>query len=104
MAAATSGATRSTPARPTSAPTKRPEGLRRRRDQHLAGADSGRVVGGAQGQVHGEGGALPQLALDLDAAAVQLDEPPREGQAQAGPLGAHAVGLGELLELAEQAG
>ena len=61
-----------------------------------------RLVGRPEGQEDGEGRALAELALDLDLAAVELDEAARERQAEAGALGADAVRLGELLELAEQ--
>ena len=94
------------------ASSPRPRRLRdglRRRVRHDARAivrhpDARRLVGRTtvSGRWHGEHRALAELALHLDLAAVQLDQPPGQRQAEAGPLGAHAARLRDLLELAEQ--
>src|SRR5262249_54174934 len=52
------------------------------------------------GEREHEGAAFPELALDPDPATMELDEPLREGEAEAGPLSqlAPRIGLLELLE------
>src|SRR6516225_4506884 len=71
-------------------------------DRGAGEADPGGLVGRLERQVDREGGALAELALDGDLAAVELDEAAGERQPEARPLGAGAAGLGELLELPEQ--
>src|SRR5688572_28299100 len=55
-------------------------------------------------QGDGEGGAFAQSALEPHLAAVQLDEAPREGKAEPGPLRLASVVAPDLLELLEYRG
>src|SRR5688500_18974322 len=55
-------------------------------------------------QGDGECGAFARRALEPHLAAVQLDEAPREGEAQPGPLGLASVIAPDLLELLEHRG
>src|SRR5678815_1779716 len=56
----------------------------------------------ARGETHGEGAALPDLALHRDCAAVLLDDLLRAGEADAGALEA-AFDVGAALEALEDA-
>src|SRR5687768_5357405 len=55
-------------------------------------------------QGDGEGGAFAQRAVEPHLAAVQLDEAPRQGEAEPGALGLASVVAPDLLELLEHRG
>src|SRR5258708_6283825 len=69
----------------------------------LAHAEGARVLGAARRHQHAEGGAFAQRRLGGDLAAVRLDEPLADGEAEAGAARALLQGA-ELHELGEELG
>src|SRR3954469_19083939 len=88
---------------PAAPSTKSPSGAALA-DSRVGQPDEGDLVGRLERQKDRERRSLAERALDGDLAAVKLDEPTREREAEARAFGSDAVRLWELLEFAEQPG